>query len=218
MNTIIAGSGLCWLFPAPAMVSRTQGLPPGPARGAGAVRKRAEVLSPSLISPSSCITAAKFRRFTRNYHQQPPAPGLSEQVNDLSPGLCPRVTAITAGSASSQRSLPPHRDTLFTQTPTPKRHTWNPSSPTPRALCPPPAAGQPPRRARPPHPRPGLISQAWGIGKTPSIPPPPRRELRAWQGGRGLAGNRERRCRGLPDKPRQPRHEAPALFPKRFRS
>lgn len=83
-----------------------------------------EVLSPGLISPSGCITAAKFRRFTRNYHQQPSAPGLSEQVNDLSPGLCPRVTTIMAGSASSQRSLPPARmHTRFIQPPTPKSHT-----------------------------------------------------------------------------------------------
>lgn len=125
------------------------------------------MLSPGLISPSSCITAAKFRRFIRNYHQQPSAPGLSEQVNDLSPGLCPRVTAITAGSASSQRSLPPHRETLFIHPPPPKIHT---------GVCAPISTGAPlgghGTGSRQGH-LPGVISQAWDIGKTPSIPPPP---------------------------------------------
>lgn len=183
------------------------------------MRRRAEVLSPGLISPSSCITAAKFRCFTRNYHQQPSAPGLSEQVNDLSPGLCPRVTAITAGSASSQRSLPPQRGTRFSSSHRPPKATGDPQRTHPSGSVPPRQQRGSPREGHGHrHPHPGLISQAWDFGKTPSIPPPPRQKLRAWEGGRGLAGNRQRRCRGLPDKPRQPRHEAPALFPKRFQS
>lgn len=149
------------------------------------------MLSPGLISPSSCITAAKFRRFTRNYHQQPSAPGLSEQVNDLSPGLCPRVTAITAGSASSQRSLPPHRETLFIHPPPPKIHT---------GVCAPISTGAPlgghgtgSRRGH----LPGVISQAWDIGKTPSIPPPPR----LWQGGRGWLRTDSADVAGCPTSP-----------------
>lgn len=108
------------------------------------MRKRAEVLSPSLISPSSCITAAKFRRFTRNYHQQPSAPGLSEQVNDLSPGLCPRVTAITAGSASSQRSLPPHIGTRFSPRHPPPKGTHGTPAHPPHGLCAPSSSGAAP--------------------------------------------------------------------------
>lgn len=142
-----------------------------------------EVLSPGLISPSSCITAAKFRRFTRNYHQQPSAPGLSEQVNDLSPGLCPRVTAITAGSASSQRSLPPHGGTRFSSSHLPPKATRDPTGVcAPRQYRGTPSEGTAPRSRR--GYLPGVISQAWDIGKTPSIPPPPR--LR--EGGRASLG------------------------------
>lgn len=175
-NTVIAGSGPCRLLPAPATASRTQGLPPGPARGAGAVGRGTEVLSPGLISPSSCITAAKFRRFTRNYHQQPSAPGLSEQVNDLSPGLCPRVTTITAGSASSQRSLPPRGRTRVSSSQPPPKATRDPSTPTPQVLCPSTAPGQPPRRALPPPPPPRCDHPSVGywenIEHSASTPPP----------------------------------------------
>lgn len=82
------------------------------------------LLSPSLISPSSCITSVKFRRFTRNYHQHPSAPGLSEQVNDLSPGLCPRVTAITAGLLTAAKGL----------SRTSKAHTLYPAHPPSKAM------------------------------------------------------------------------------------
>lgn len=107
------------------------------------------MLSPGLISPSSCITAAKFRRFTRNYHPQPSAPGLSEQVNDLSPGLCPRVTAITAALPAA-KGLSPHTEERFSSSPLPQKPTRDPHAPTPRGLCPRSRAA--PRRALPPSP------------------------------------------------------------------
>lgn len=101
-------------------------LPPGPdaARGAKAAGRDTGLLSPGLISPSSCITSLKFRRFTRNYHQHPSAPGLSEQVNDLSPGLCPRVTAITAGLLTAAKGL----------SCTSKAHTLYPAHPPSQAM------------------------------------------------------------------------------------
>lgn len=106
-NMIIAGFsdfGLEARTPSPAriMVSKKHTiLPPGPDSASEEQREGKlgrGLLRPSLISPSDCITSAKFKCFTRNYHQHPSAPSLSEQVNDLSPGLSPRVTVITAGS------------------------------------------------------------------------------------------------------------------------
>lgn len=100
----------------------------------------------------------------------------------------------------------------------PQKPHGTPAHPPHRFCAPRQHRGSPPGGHCHRHLLPGVITQAWDIGKTSSIPPPPRHQRRVWEGGRGLAGNRQRRCRGLPDKPRQPRHEAPALFPKRFRS
>ena len=183
----------------------------------------AGLLSPGLISPSNCITSVKFRRFTRNYHQHPSAPGLSEQVNDLSPGLCPHVTAITAGLLTAAKSLSP---TSKARALYPAIHPQKPcgtmAHPTPRCPCLPPAPEQDPLRegtaAHSPSPPPaGLIAQAWDIWKTPSIPPPPSRQLRLLlgvsEGARGLA--RFKRAQTLPGCPTSPsiRRRSTRLLP-----
>lgn len=212
-NTVIAGSGPCWLFPAPATVPRTQGLPPSPARGAGAARRGTEVLSPGLISPSSCITAAKFRCFTRNYHPQPSAPGLSEQVNDLSPGLCPRVTAISAALPAA-KGLSPHTEERFSSSPLRQKATRDPQHALPTGSAP-QQQGSPPEGTATVTPSQVCSAKRGILGKHRAFRLRPARSSRSGKEARGAAGSRQRRCRGLPDKPRL---EAPAPLPKRFPS
>lgn len=81
-----------------------------------------------------------------------------------------------------QPKVSPHTQrNAFHLAPYPKKPHGAPEHP-PHGVCS-PAAGQPPGGHCHRHPLAGLLSRAWDIGKTPSIPPPPRQKLRLWEGG-----------------------------------
>lgn len=159
----------------------TASCPPG-SDAAEAAGRDAGLLSPGLISPSNRITSVKFRRFTRNYHQHPSAPGLSEQVNDLSPGPCLRVTAITAGLLAAAKGLSPHQQSTHTLSSQPQKPWGTMAHPKIEGPCVCPARKQVPpwegTAAHLPSPPPaGLLTQAWDIWKTLNIPPPSSHQL-----------------------------------------
>lgn len=81
-----------------------------------------------------------------------------------------------------QPKVSPHTQrNAFHPAPYPKNPHGTPMHP-PHGVCA-PGAGQPPGGRCHPHPLAGQLSQAWDIGKTPSIPSPPRQKLRVWEGG-----------------------------------